>query len=55
VIGAGEERFHYYYAVALFETRQYGDACRELDLALPFIEVNEDVVDYRGKIYRAMK
>jgi tetratricopeptide (TPR) repeat protein len=55
VIGAGEERFHYYYAVALYETGKYGDACIELDLALPFIEVNEDVVDYRDKIYRAMK
>lgn len=52
-IGPGEERFHYYYAVALFETHEYRDACRELDLALPFIEVTEDVVDYRDKIYRA--
>jgi hypothetical protein len=55
VIGAGEERFHYYYAVALYETGKYGEACSELDLALPFIEVNEDVVDYRDKIYRATK
>jgi hypothetical protein len=52
-IGPGEERFHYYYAVALYETRSYGDACRELDLALPFIEVSDDVVGYRERIYRA--
>jgi hypothetical protein len=55
VVGAirpGAERFHYYYAVALYETRSYGDACRELDLALPFIEVSEDVAVYRDKIYR---
>jgi predicted Zn-dependent protease len=55
VIGPDEERYHYYYAVALFETRHYRDACRELDLALPFIEVTEDVAGYREKIYRATK
>jgi tetratricopeptide (TPR) repeat protein len=54
-IGPGEERFHYYYAVALFETHEYRDACRELDLALPFIEVTEDVADYREKIYQAAR
>jgi tetratricopeptide (TPR) repeat protein len=54
-IGQDEERYHYYYAVALFETRHYRDACRELDLALPFIEVTEDVAGYREKIYRAGK
>ncbi|HXH94442.1 MAG TPA: hypothetical protein VNN25_22890 [Thermoanaerobaculia bacterium] len=54
-IGKGEERYHYYYAVALFETRHYRDACRELDLALPFIEVTEDVAGYREKIYKATK
>ncbi len=55
VIGPGEERYHYYYAVALFETRHYRDACLEIDLALPFIEVTEDVAGYREKIYRATK
>lgn len=54
-IGPDEERYHYYYAVALFETRHYRDACSELDLALPFIEVTEDVAGYREKIYRAVK
>jgi hypothetical protein len=54
-IGPGEERFHYYFAVALFEAGKHGDACRELDLALPFIEVTEEVASYREKIYRAAK
>ncbi len=52
-IGPGEERSHYYYAVALYEMHHYPDACRELDLSLPFIEVTDDVADYRDKIYRA--
>jgi len=55
VIGPDEERYHYYYAVALFETHHYRDACREIDLALPFIEVTEDVAGYREKIYKATK
>ncbi|MEA2235889.1 MAG: hypothetical protein QOC81_613 [Thermoanaerobaculia bacterium] len=52
-IAAGEERYHYYYAVALFETGHVGDARRELDAALPFIEVTSDVAAYRTKIEQA--
>lgn len=54
-IGPGEERFHYYYAVALFETGHRRDARRELALALPFIEMTESVASYRDKISRAAK
>jgi tetratricopeptide (TPR) repeat protein len=54
-ISAGEERYHYYYAVALFETAQFRDARRELDVALPFIEVTSDVAGYRAKIEKATK
>jgi tetratricopeptide (TPR) repeat protein len=52
-IGAGEERYHYYYAVALFETGQVRDARRELDAALPFIEMTADVAGYQAKIEKA--
>ena len=55
LIGAGEERYHYYYAVALFETGNKSDARRELDAALPFIEVTSDVAVYRAKIQQATK
>jgi tetratricopeptide (TPR) repeat protein len=52
-IDAGEERYHYYYAVALFETGHFRDARRELDAALPFIELTADVAEYRAKIEKA--
>jgi len=53
VIGEGEERYHYSYAVALYETRHYGDAKRELTAAIPHIKMTKDVADYRTKIEAA--
>ncbi len=47
---SGEEAYHYYIAVALYETGQYDRARRELAAALPFIEVTPDVERYRVKI-----
>jgi tetratricopeptide (TPR) repeat protein len=49
-IVAGEEQFHYYYAVALYETGRYAAAKRELQAALPYIEVTPDVDRYRSLI-----
>ena len=49
-IGAGEEQYHYYYAVALYENGRYAAAKRELRAALPFIETTPDVARYREKI-----
>jgi len=47
---SGERPYHYYYAVALYETGQYEAARRELAEALPYIEVTQDVAQYRTKI-----
>lgn len=46
----GEEPYHYYLAVALYETGHYQEAKRELDLALPHIQITSDVAHYRDKI-----
>lgn len=54
-IGTGEEQYHYYYAVALYESGRYAGAKRELRAALPFIEVTPDVVRYRVKIEGAIE
>ena len=54
-IGTGEEQFHYYYAVALYESGRYAGAKRELSAALPFIEVTPDVERYRVKIEGAIE
>jgi hypothetical protein len=54
-IGQGEERYHYSYAVALYETGRYGDAKRELAAALPFITITADVARYRAKIEGAIE
>jgi hypothetical protein len=54
-IGAGEEQYHYYYAVALYENGRYAEAKRELQAALPFIEVTPDVQRYRVKIEGAIE
>jgi hypothetical protein len=51
--GRGEEDLRYYYAVALFETGQYEQARRELDCALPFIQINDEVNRYRMRIQQA--
>jgi tetratricopeptide (TPR) repeat protein len=52
-LGRGEEPFHYYHAVALFEIGRVADAKRELAAALPFIEQTPDVARYRAKITSA--
>jgi hypothetical protein len=49
----GEEPYRYYFAVALYESRRYRDAKRELAAALPFIAATPDVEKYRAKIERA--
>ncbi|MGA8810610.1 MAG: hypothetical protein WB973_22280 [Thermoanaerobaculia bacterium] len=54
-IGRGEEGYHYYYAVALYETGHYANAKRELAAALPYIEVTPDVTRYRAKIEGAIE
>jgi hypothetical protein len=54
-IGRGEERYHYAYAVALYETGRYGDAKRELAAALPHITITPDVARYRAKIEGAIE
>src|SRR5579884_3659740 len=46
----GEEDLRYYRAVALFETGHYADAKKELECALPFIEMTDEVNRYREKI-----
>jgi tetratricopeptide (TPR) repeat protein len=51
---SGEEPYHFYMAVALYETGRYDDAKRELAVALPFIEVTPDVARYRAKIEGAI-
>jgi tetratricopeptide (TPR) repeat protein len=50
----GEEPYHFYMAVALYETGRYDDAKRELAAALPYIEVTPDVARYRAKIEGAI-
>ena len=54
-IAHGEERYHYYYAVALYETSRYGAAKRELAASLAFIEVTTEVARYRVKIEGAIE
>lgn len=50
----GEEPYHYYMAVAYYETGQIARAKNELAAALPFIEVTPDVARYRTKIESAV-
>ena len=54
-IQTGEEQYHYYYAVALYESGRYAESKRELRAALPFIEVTPDVERYREKIEGAIE
>jgi tetratricopeptide (TPR) repeat protein len=51
----GEEPYHYYKAVALYETGRYMEAKRELAAALPFIDQTPDVARYRAKIEGAIE
>ena len=49
-IGKGEEQYHWYYAVALYETGRRREAKRELHAALPYIEMTRDVERYAALI-----
>jgi hypothetical protein len=49
----GEERYHYYYAVALYETGQYRASKRELAASLPFVELTPELSSYRARIEAA--
>jgi hypothetical protein len=49
-LGRGEEPYHYYIAVAAFETGHFTQAKDELAKALPYIEITPDVARYRTKI-----
>ena len=51
----GEEPYHYYLAVALYESGRYDEARRELAAALPYIEVTPDVERYRARIEGALQ
>jgi tetratricopeptide (TPR) repeat protein len=54
-IGRGEEGYHYYYAVALYETGRYANAKRELAAGLPYVTITPDVARYRAKIEGAIE
>ncbi len=54
-LGQGEERYHYDYAVALYETGRYAEAKRELALSLPYVAATPDVARYRAKIEGAIE
>lgn len=54
-LGPGEEKYHYCYAVALYETGRFKEAKRELAAAIPHITVTDDVEGYRAKIESAGK
>jgi tetratricopeptide (TPR) repeat protein len=54
-LGHGEERYHYDYAVALYETGRYAEAKRELALSLPYVAATADVARYRAKIEGAIE
>jgi tetratricopeptide (TPR) repeat protein len=46
----GEEDLRYYRAVSLYEMGRYPEAKKELECALPFIEMTDEVNRYREKI-----
>jgi len=52
---SGEEPYHYYHAVALYEMGRYNASKRELAAAIPFIEITPDVARYRAKIEGAIE
>jgi len=52
-LGKGEEPYHFYLAVALFETGDVTRAKRELAAALPYIEMTPSVAWYRDRIQGA--
>lgn len=51
----GEEPYHYYAAVALFEAGYFAAAKKQLACALPYIEVTDDVARYEAKIEAAVE
>jgi hypothetical protein len=51
----GEEQYHYYYAVTLYETGRYAEAKRELAVSLPYIAATTEVARYRAKIEGAIE
>lgn len=51
----GEEQYHYYYAVTLYETGRYAEAKRELAVSLPYIAATTEVERYRAKIEGAIE
>lgn len=46
----GEEPYHYYMAVASYETGNFAKARSEMSAAIPFIEITPDVARYRARI-----
>jgi hypothetical protein len=54
-MGRGEEQYHYYFAVALYETGRYAQAKRELAASIPYVTVTSDVARYRAKIEGAIE
>jgi tetratricopeptide (TPR) repeat protein len=51
---SGEQPYRYYRAVAYYETGDYVRAQAELQAALPYIEITDDVARYRAKIMAAI-
>lgn len=49
-----EQPYRYYRAVAYYETGDYRRAQAELQAALPYIEITDDVAGYRAKIMRVI-
>ena len=48
--GRGEEDLRFYNAVTLYELGDFENARRELDCALPFIQINDEVARYKLRI-----
>lgn len=53
VFRRGEEDLRYYAAVSYYETGLFSEARRELECALPYIEITSDVARYRERIESA--
>lgn len=49
-LAPGEEQYHYYAAVALFETGSFDAARKQLACALPYIQRTAEVERYMAKI-----
>ncbi len=46
----GEEDLRFYDAVSLYETGRYDEARRQLDCAIPFLQITDEIARYRAKI-----